>query len=261
MVAVTRIAVVDEHPLFAEGVLNVLKNSGRFEVVAIGASADQAVAIAREKRPDLMIVEINLPGGGLEAARRVTTESPSTKIVFLTSSETDEHVSTALRDGARGYVLKGIDKSEFVKIIAEIESGRFYVNPTIAARMLGRTRAPAAGVTDGVLSELTVREREIITHVAQGMTNKEVASSLRLGEKTVKHHMTSIMQKLQVRNRLEAVLLVKEKLGGGVAPAPSAASAPLRRPIATSMQSGLISSQHKIESLFELDLAHAQRRR
>lgn len=211
------VAIIDEHPLLAEGVRQVLRSVDNFDIVGSGSSIEDAVSITQEKQPNLLILGVNFPGGGLETARRVRSVSPETMIVFLTSSENDEHVAEALRDGAKGYILKGIEKSEFVKIIGDIAVGRFYVNPALAARMLGRARHPdSGGKMPSGLEDLTQREREIITHVARGMTNKEVAVVLRLGEKTVKHHMTSIMQKLHVRNRLEAVLLLREKLGPAV---------------------------------------------
>lgn len=207
-------AVVDEHPLLAEGVVQVLRQVGRFELVGVGAGIDDAVRIAREKQPELMILEVTLSGGdgGIAAATQIAEISPLTRTVFLTNSEVDEHVSAALRTGAKGYILKGVEKSEFVRIINDVLGGKVYVNPGLAARLLGRARSGSGTAGgDAITCDLTAREREIISHVALGKTNKEVAAVLSLGEKTVKHHMTSIMQKLQVRNRVEAVLIIKEK--------------------------------------------------
>jgi two-component system nitrate/nitrite response regulator NarL len=207
MRAVTSIAIVDEHPLFAEGVHQTLRASGAFSVVGVGLTREEAVAIAKEKRPDILILNVTIVGGGLEAARLVQQSAPDTKIVFLTDTERDEDVSTALGDGARGYLLKRIEKAQLISVLKEIARGQVYVDPQLAARMLARARQAAA--LQACQPDLTPRENEILALVAQGMTNKEVAKSLRLGDKTVKHHMTSIMQKLQVRNRVEAVLYFK----------------------------------------------------
>ncbi len=251
------VAIIDEHPLLAEGVIQVLRSAGQFEIVGSGSNAEDAVAIARNKKPDMMIFEISIPGGGLEAARRVSAASPETKVVFLTSTENDDNVATALRDGAKGYILKGIEKGEFIRIIADIGGGRFYVNPGVAARMLGRNRDRNRGphVPSG-LDDLTHRELEIITFVAHGKTNREVATALRLGEKTVKHHMTSIMQKLQVRNRLEAVLMLKDKLSPATAGESPALS--ITRPAAT-INTGM--GRNNVKELWRVASGDGSRRR
>ena len=206
----TSVAIIDEQPLFAEGVQQVLRTSGVLSVVGVGHTSAEALAIVAERRPEMLIMDISVGGCGHEAARSVLQMAPETKIVFLTSSEHEEDVSRALGEGARGYLLKGIGKREFVATLGEIANGSVYVDPRLGARMLAHIRRNAA--ISSTLPELTPREKGIISLVAQGKTNKEVAGILKLGDKTVKHHMTRIMQKLQVRNRVEAVLFFKTRL-------------------------------------------------
>jgi DNA-binding NarL/FixJ family response regulator len=208
-----RIAVVDDHPLFRDGVALTLSRDKGFEVVGQGGSGDQALRIAEDVLPDVMLLDINLPGGGIETVGRLAAVSPVTKVVMLTASENEEHVSAALEAGAVGYVLKGIGAQELMRTIQAIHAGETYVTPALAARLLTRMKArtapPAKAEIDPV--GLTQREEEILDCVANGRTNKEIARELKLSEKTVKHYMTNIMHKLQVRNRVEAALAVRNR--------------------------------------------------
>lgn len=208
-----RVAVVDDHPLLREGVVRSLEASGRFDVVAEGGSADEAVAVASRHLPDILLLDLSMPGGGLAAAGRIVAEAPSVRIVVLTASESDEDVMAALRIGAKGYVLKGVGSASLVAILQGVAAGESYVAPTLAARLLTemRDRPGRQGEPPDPFRDLTPREDEILRHVAQGRSNKEVALALDLQEKTVKHHMTRILDKLQVRNRTEAALLVRER--------------------------------------------------
>jgi two-component system nitrate/nitrite response regulator NarL len=214
MAIVTTAAIVDAQPLFVEGVAQIVRASG-MSVIGIGSTGSDATSIAAEKKPDLLILDIKITGCGMEAARQVALLSPQTKIVFLTDSEQDEHVSTVLRDGAKGYILKSVAKRDFTKIICDIASGRAYMDPSLAARLIGRRRR-SSDASSSLIAQLTIREREILECVAGGKTNKEVAGLLRLGEKTIKHHMTNIMQKLEVRNRLEATIVLQREQAASV---------------------------------------------
>lgn len=215
MLPKTRIAVVDDHPLYRDGVVVTLAREGSFDVVGEGCSAAQALRIAEEVSPEIMLLDIGLPGGGIEAARALSQVSPNTKIIMLTASESEAHVSAALEAGARGYVLKGISAHDLVRTVRAVRDGETYVSPGLAARLLSNLKSRAKSDAADELANLTQREDQILTCVANGRTNKEIARELNLSEKTVKHYMTNIMQKLHVRNRVEAALLLRRRGTGG----------------------------------------------
>jgi two-component system, NarL family, nitrate/nitrite response regulator NarL len=207
-----RVAVVDDHPLFREGVAHTLRSSKALEVVAEGASADDAIRIVKDELPDIVLLDVSMPGGGIEAARTIARVCPVVKTIMLTVSESEEHVAQALAAGAHGYVLKGTSGPELIDTMRAVSRGESYVSPSLAARLLMLARRPTpAAAQESELPELTKREESILDHVARGMTNREIANSLRISEKTVKHYMTNIMQKLHVRNRVEAVLAFQRK--------------------------------------------------
>lgn len=206
-----RIVLVDDHPLLREGVANTLAAETDFEVVGQGANADDALRLASELLPDLILLDISMEGGGLNAARSIATACPIVTIVMLTVSEDEEDVLAALKAGARGYVLKGVSGPELILIVRAVHAGDPYVSPALAASLLVELRQDprAASPPQDPLADLTSRERQILEHVAMGRSNKEVADALFLAEKTVKHYMTNILQKLHVRNRVEAALLAQ----------------------------------------------------
>ncbi len=201
------VAVVDDHPLMREGVAHTLTHSGRFAVVAMGGSGAEAIRIAQDHLPEILLLDINMPGGGIDCARQIALECPVVKMVMLTISENQEHVCDAMEAGARGYILKGVSASELVGTLLSIHAGQSYVTPQLAARLLSRPIRSSPVLSK--LDELTHRETQILGNVAKGLTNKEIARTLNLSEKTVKHYMTNVMQKLQVRNRMEAVLTLR----------------------------------------------------
>ena len=209
MVFPIRVAVVDDHPLFREGVIRSLSEIEGFEIVAEGSSKDDAAQIAEHFRPDVMLMDISMPGGGLEAIPAVLGIVPSQKIIMLTVSEDGDDVTTALDRGATGYVLKGVGARALADVIRTVASGDRYVAPTLSAKLLS-SRAPAAGSKSGLVANLTPREREVLELVAAGMSNKHVAIQLDLQEKTVKHHMTQIMTKLGAANRTEAAMVLRD---------------------------------------------------
>jgi len=210
-----RIAVVDDHPLYREGVVLTLSRDPAFEIVGEVGTADQAVRVAEETSPDIMLLDIGLPGGDIEVIARVLRVSPATKVLMLTGSEIEEHVSTALESGARGYVLKGVGAQELARVVHAIASGETYVTPGLAARLLTQMKSRKAAAPQSGTVGLTQREEQILQCVADGRTNKEIAKLLNISDKTVKHYMTSIMHKLQVRNRVEAALIVGRRVKQG----------------------------------------------
>ena len=204
--------VADDHPLYREGVVRTLSAEADIDVAGVGGSADEAVSLVAGHMPDIALLDISMPGGGLSAARRIAEAYPDVNIVMLTASEQDEDVHAALKAGAHGYVLKGVGGAELVQLVREVARGASYVSPTLAARLLkeaGEGGGASAAPTDR-LADLTDREREILLLVADGKSNKEVARTLDLQEKTVKHYMTNILRKLGVRNRVEAAVLARE---------------------------------------------------
>lgn len=204
-----RIAIVDDHPLLREGVARSLGDTGKFVVCGEGTSADDAVRLAREVSPDLMLVDLSMPGGGLSALGPIKQQSPSTKIVVLTVSESPDDVTAALSAGVDGYVLKGVGSKALAAILQDVDKGETYVAPALAARMLASLKSALAAPEEASpIGTLTSREREILELVSSGRSNKEVARELDLQEKTVKHHMTSVLAKLKVRNRTEAAMLL-----------------------------------------------------
>ena len=213
------VVVVDDHPLYRSGVVKSLTDDGRFCVVAEASNADDAVRLARELKPDVMMLDISMPGNGVEAARQIAASMPGVNIAMLTVSEADDDIMGALQAGAKGYLLKGVSAEELAGILAGIANGESYVSPGLAARLLVSMRAGPAGAarpTNTPLATLTAREEQILKLVAQGLSNKEVGRKLDLQEKTVKHYMTSILQKLNARNRVEAAVLAKESWRGAV---------------------------------------------
>ena len=203
-----RLAIVDDHSIFREGMLSVLSTEPDVEIVGQGASAEDAVRLAREFLPDIIFLDISMPGGGLNAAQQIVENYPVVKIIILTGSEGEQHVMTALKTGARAYVLKGVAASELVNILHAVQSGEIYVTPTLAANLLSEmTTGPRNEPSESTFEKLTEREREILELIASGTSNKEIGLQLHLTEKTVKHYVTNIFQKLQVHNRVQAAIM------------------------------------------------------
>jgi two-component system nitrate/nitrite response regulator NarL len=207
------VALIDDHPLFRGGVAATLAGQPDFEIVGQGVSADDAVRLVKEFLPDIVLLDISMPGGGIEAARQIAIDCPVVKMIMLTVSEQDDDVIAALKAGARGYILKGVGGDELIAIVRAVNRGESYVSPDLAARILIE-----AGNDDDLTStpdplvRLTAREEQILKLVSHGLSNKEIGRDLDLSEKTIKHYMTNILQKLQVRNRVEAALLARERL-------------------------------------------------
>lgn len=204
------IAVIDDHPLFREGVVFSLSEEDDCKVVASGASASEAIRIAQEFKPDIVLLDISLPGGGLNAISDILSFHPKARIVMLTASEAVGDVSEALRRGACGYVLKGVGSQELGNIIRDIFGGDQYVSPSLSAQIISSLSTPAQ---PDRLGRLTDREREILDLVSSGLSNKRIALKLELQEKTVKHHVSSILAKLGVQNRTEAAMVLRDLRG------------------------------------------------
>jgi two-component system nitrate/nitrite response regulator NarL len=209
-----RVVLADDHPIFRDGLVRSLEEGGRFTVVGAGGTADEAVALARAHAPDLVLLDISMPGSGIEAARRIAAGAAPPRIAMLTVSENDQDLIGALRAGAIGYVLKGISAADLADILAGVAAGEAHVSPALAARILNDLQRPARA-SHQPIDDLTKREEDILRRVARGMSNREVADDLGIQEKTVKHYMTSILEKLHVRNRVEAALVARRSWGDG----------------------------------------------
>ena len=195
-----------------QGIVQSLNSEPDLAVVGEGASANEAVELAERLLPDVMLVDINMDGGGLNALKRIAASCPAVACIVITVREDEETVSQALRDGARGYVLKGIGGSDLAATIRAIHQGEVYITQSLAARllMISKSKPEATVANQARFDTLTAREDEILRLIAKGMINKEIGAALDISEKTVKHYVTNILQKLQVRNRVEAALLAKQ---------------------------------------------------
>jgi DNA-binding NarL/FixJ family response regulator len=208
-----RVLVVDDHALFRRGVIQTIEGEADMAVVGEAETAAAATDRTKELLPDVILLDIRLPDkSGLSVVGTLQRECPYSKIVLLTAVEDEDAVLRALKDGAHGYVLKGVSAEELVQVVRSVYRGETYVTPSVAGRLLAELTAPSENRTaGGLIGELTDRERTILDLVAQGKTNKEIAAELFLTEKTVKHYVTNVLQKLQVRNRVEAALLASKE--------------------------------------------------
>jgi two-component system nitrate/nitrite response regulator NarL len=199
--------------LFREGVTRSLSEIDGFQIVAEGSTKDDAIRVAETLQPDVLLMDISMPGGGLNAILPILATVPSQKIVMLTVSESSDDVTAALNSGAKGYVLKGVGSRALAEIIRSVAAGESYVAPALSARLLSSRSSPAPK-TPSALEALTARELQVLQLVASGLSNKHVARQLDLHEKTVKHHMTQIMAKLGVANRTEAAIALRDATDG-----------------------------------------------
>lgn len=200
-----RIVIADDHPLFREGVFHSLASQPDLVVVGQADSGEEALRLASDLVPDVVLLDIGMPGwGGLATVEKLSQACPATKVVMLTVFDDEDRLLAAFKAGARGYVLKGLPARDLAHIVRVVAAGDVYVSPTLAAGML---RELTSKRPQNPLSELSERERDVLSLVAEGLTNREIGERVHLAEKTVKHHMTNILGKLHVRSRVEAALL------------------------------------------------------
>jgi DNA-binding NarL/FixJ family response regulator len=214
-----RVIVADDHPLFREGVINSLESVADIQVVGQADNTDDAVRLVRDELPEVALLDVTMPGGGgIEAARKIAAACPATRIVMLTVSEDEDDLLAAMKAGASGYVLKGVSAHDLASIVRSVSSGEVYVAPSLAFGLLREMSKPRES---DPLAELSSRERQVLELVGSGLSNQEIGLRLGLAEKTIKHYMTNILTKLQVRSRVEAALLAaRAGLGQGGAPPP-----------------------------------------
>ncbi len=205
-----RLLLVDDHPLFRKGMRALLDSVEDFDQVGEAESGPEAVARCLDLVPDVVLMDLQMPGGGgLEATREIVAASPVTQILVVTLFEDDDSVFAALRAGARGYLLKDATEDEMIRAIRAVAGGQAIFGPAVAGRVLayfagGRTDAPR------IFPTLTEREREILVLLAQGQRNAAIAGALYLSPKTVANHLSNIFSKLQVASRAEAIVRAHE---------------------------------------------------
>jgi DNA-binding NarL/FixJ family response regulator len=202
---VIHVAVVDDHPIVTDGVVANLRAASEIEVVATGASADDATAIARAHAPDVLILDLELGGrSGLDAIPAVKAASPATRIVVFSAYAGEERVATAFERGADSYVLKGTSSDELVAVVRAAAAGGTMIPADIAAQLARAVRQPKR-------DRLTAREREILTLLAEGLSNRAAGERLGIAERTVKFHVGEILARLGASNRAQAVAIAKAR--------------------------------------------------
>ena len=208
-----QILLVDDHALFREGLSSLLSNQPDLKIVGTAQSVSEAIQAARDLKPDLILMDFTHPDGtGLEATKAILAESPGTKIVFLTVHEDDERLFSAIRSGAIGYLPKNISMHDLVAQIRGLEYGEAAITSKMASRVLGelaRTQ-PGRPNIDSPAARLTTRELEVLREIEKGASNREIADRLYISERTVKNHVSHILNKLNLRNRYEAAEFARQ---------------------------------------------------
>ncbi|MBK9710631.1 MAG: response regulator transcription factor [Kouleothrix sp.] len=202
-----RVLIVDDHPLFRDGLRALLSSVADTEVVGEATGGDEAIGLAGSLQPDIILMDINMPGvNGIEATRRIVQASPHIGILVVTMFEDDDSVFSAMRAGARGYLLKGADQAEVLRAIHAVASGEAIFSPAIAVRLMRFFASPSPAAPPQAFPELTEREREILALIAQGHNNNDIADKLVLSPKTVRNNVSNIFSKLQVADRAQAIV-------------------------------------------------------
>ncbi|GAC1588305.1 MAG: response regulator transcription factor [Ktedonobacteraceae bacterium] len=206
-----RILLADDHPIFRFGMRTLLTSMPDMTVVGEAAMGEEAVQLVETLLPDVVLMDIHMPGmSGIEATTRIRIQHPRTAILIVTMLD-DDSVFAAMRAGARGYLLKGAEPAETLRAIRAVASGEAIFSPGVAERVIHYFAHPAVSPTHGVsLAQLSEREREVLTLIAQGFTNTAIAERLVLSPKTIRNYISEIYSKLQVTDRIQAVLLARE---------------------------------------------------
>ncbi len=200
-----RILIADDHEVVRIGLSALLDRQRGFRVVGEAGSGDEAVRLARALRPDVVVMDIRMPGGsGTDACRTITAELPDTPVVMLTSYADEDALFAAISAGASGYVLKRIGSDELVNAVRTVAAGRSMLDPAVTATVLERLRSAAHAEESGAFRELTEQERRVLAHLANGCSNREIADLMELAEKTVRNYVSSVLGKLGLASRAQA---------------------------------------------------------
>jgi DNA-binding NarL/FixJ family response regulator len=200
----TRILLVDDHDIVRLGLMTLLNDQPDMEVVGEASTAAEAVKATQRLQPDVVLMDIRLPGeGGIEAAGQITRQVPNSKVVMLTSFADDELVVRAIRAGAVGYVLKQVGNEELLRAIRAAARGEALLDPSTTARLLSRVREAERKAEEDAFRDLSDREMDVLIHLARGRTNAEIGTLLNLSEKTVVNYVSNMFEKLNLNNRIE----------------------------------------------------------
>jgi two-component system NarL family response regulator len=213
--SVIRVMIADDHALFRQALKTVLDGEPDLELVAEASDGEEAVRVAEECAPDVVLMDVRMPKlAGIEAARQLKESAPTTKVVMLTVSDDEEDLFDAIKAGASGYLLKEINPDEVARAVRQIQAGQSLLSPSMASKLLTEFATMTKRAEERPYHpRLTEREMEVLKLVAQGMTNREIGKSLHISENTVKNHIRNILEKLHLNSRMEAVIYaVREKL-------------------------------------------------
>lgn len=209
-----RVLIADDHPFFRDGLRVLLEATPDTELIGEAANGDEVVSLAAELKPDVILMDLRMPGPvGIEATRKILRENPEAAILVVTMVEDDDSVFAAMRAGARGYLLKGADRDEMLAAIRAVARGEAVFGPGIARRLMQYFSSPQgmpAHTVRSIFPDLTDREREILDLIAAGRNNGEIAESLYLSLKTVRNYVSNIFTKLQVADRAQSIIRARE---------------------------------------------------
>jgi DNA-binding NarL/FixJ family response regulator len=206
-----RILIADDHPLFRKGLRTLLMATADTEVIGEATTGQEVIELAATLQPDVILMDLQMPGvNGIEATRQIVQTSPHIRILVITLFEDDASVFSALRAGARGYVLKDTKEEEMVRAIRAVGSGEAIFSPAIATRLMDFFAAPLHAVPKEIFPTLTEREREILQLIARGSTNHDIAKQLALSVKTINNYVSNIFSKLQVADRAQAIIRARD---------------------------------------------------
>ena len=210
-----RIMIADDHPMIRQGIKQILELENDFDVVALACNGDEAVKLVKQHKPDVILMDINMPDtNGIEALQRLKEEEIPAKVLMLTIHDDREYLLELIKLGISGYVLKDIEPQGLIEAVRSASRGETYIQPNLTRALVAeynRLTQPVSG--HGVRKNLTVREKEVLAYIAEGMSNGEISNKLGISEKTVKNHVSSILRKLNLMDRTQvAVFAIRNKL-------------------------------------------------
>jgi DNA-binding NarL/FixJ family response regulator len=206
------ILLVDDHVLFREGLASLLKARPQFQIVGSAEDGLQAIELARQLMPDLILMDVQMPRlDGIQATQQIKQEMPDARVVMLTMSEDIQDLFEAIKNGAQGYLLKNTPSDELCRFLESVFEGEAPISGLMAAKMLGEFRKPQEPFVRLPSEQLTDREIEVLRHVSEGMSNREIGAVLVISENTVKKHLRNILAKLHLRNRVEAAMFARQR--------------------------------------------------